>query len=140
MLKPTPQWHHIRPRYTDEEDAPAPKGGKKKPLAIMDTDGNDTDDTMPDLQDVSDSSDEEFSDTEDASGHEDGEDDESGYNTDEEDELREQLKEATNLAAEYENEEVPEGVDPFGQDEDRKGNPFLKILGSLRGEGLLRWS
>jgi hypothetical protein len=122
----------------DRADANGPprlSGGKsKKPLAI--TNGDDTDDTMPELQDVSDSSDEEFSDSEDDSESEEEDDDESGYNTDEEDELREQLKEATNLASEYENADLPEGVDPFGQEEDRKGNPFLKLLGSLRGEPL----
>jgi hypothetical protein len=110
----------------------------KKPLAIT-SGGNDSDDSMPELQSVSNSSDEanteDDSDSED--DHDEGEDDsdDSGYDTEEEDEMREMLREAMDTAHEADwlhSTNAPPEIDPFLQ-EDRKGNPFLKLLGSLRG-------
>lgn len=111
---------------------------KKKPLAIT-SGGNDSDDSMPELQSVSNSSDEADSDEDsdsDDDSDDDGEDsDDSGYDTEQEDEMREMLREAMDTAHEADwlhSTNVPAEMDPFLQ-EDRKGNPFLKLLGSLRG-------
>lgn len=148
-----PQWHsvYIHPlAENSDEDSDGPpgrlpvarRGGKKKRLAI--TSGaadTDSDDSMPALQSVSDSSasddsedDSEDDDDDDASN--DGSDD--GYDTDEEDELREMLKEAMNAAMEnpdfFDPKADPKDFQAFNKlAEERKGNPFLKLLGSLRG-------
>lgn len=99
-----------------------------------------SDDSMPGLQSVSNSDeedDEDGSDSEDESDDGDYDsDNEDGYNTDEEDEIRELWREAMEAArdAEYlDGGDNPSEVNPFTED-DRKGNPFLKLLGSLRGE------
>lgn len=149
-MHPTPQWYTIRVRsdgqnYESDEDQP-PKltGRKKKVLAITNGD-SDTDDGMPDLQDVSDSSNDEYSESEeesDESSDDDDSDSEGGYDTDQEDEMREMLREAMDTAVEadwFSSAEVPKEIDPFLQ-EDRKGNPFLKLLGSLRGVFIVRIS
>jgi hypothetical protein len=61
-------------------------------------------------------------------------DDEGGYNTEEEDEMREFLREAMDTAHEADwlsGSNLPKEIDPFrGRSQ---GNPFLKLLGSLRG-------
>ncbi|KAF9010573.1 hypothetical protein BDQ17DRAFT_1346459 [Cyathus striatus] len=67
------------------------------------------------------------------SEEEDSEDE--GYDTEQEDEIRDLLREAMDTAHEadwFESSNAPAEIDPFLQ-EDRKGNPFLKLLGSLRG-------
>ncbi|KAK7035444.1 hypothetical protein VNI00_011737 [Paramarasmius palmivorus] len=139
-MKPTPSWHtyHITGlagefESDDEGDSgaarPAGKKGKKKPLAIEPA--YDSDDSMPPLQDVSDT-DDDWSDSDDSmdDSNDDG-DDESGYDTDEEDELREMLREAMDTVhdAEWSN---ARGESEDTQEE-YKGNPFLKLLSSLRG-------
>uniref|UniRef100_A0A8H8CPI7 Uncharacterized protein n=1 Tax=Psilocybe cubensis TaxID=181762 RepID=A0A8H8CPI7_PSICU len=110
------------------------RGAKKKPLAITAGDES-SDDSMPGLQSVSNTSDDDDDDDDDSEYSED-EYNSDGYNTDEEDELRELYKEAMNAAHEadwFDTSNTPAGIDPFLQEDDRKGNPFLKILGSLRG-------
>ena len=146
-----PSWHayHIpgaAPNPDGDEPPPlvpysgngkqANKPGAKKRLAI--TSGYDSDGSMPSLQTVSDSSDEvDFSD-------EDDEDDESEYETDEEDSdfdeefedhIRDMVREAMDIA-----QADPDFNDPRAQasvfedmSADKKDNPFLKLLGSLRG-------
>ena len=62
--------------------------------------------------------------------------DESGYDTDEEDMLRDMLREAMDTAMATPDffdtkNDAPE-FDALA--EERKGNPFLKLLGSLRGK------
>ncbi|TRM69506.1 hypothetical protein BD626DRAFT_533140 [Schizophyllum amplum] len=137
-LNAPPQWHayYVDPSIIpegDEDDMPALGGGRKKPLQL--TTGEDSDGSMPELQSVSNSSDEESDD--DSSDSEDEESDwqsDDGYDTDQEDYLREMLREAMDAANEAETDLGVPGVDPLAQDEDyRKGNPFLKLLGSLRG-------
>ncbi|KAF8904426.1 hypothetical protein CPB84DRAFT_1727744 [Gymnopilus junonius] len=143
-----PQWSASRlPDISeDSEDdelfpqRPRGKSGKKpkKRLAITNGD-SDSNDSMPGLQSVSNTSDDDNFDTTDGdseSEEEESEDDDSGYNTEEEDEIRDMLREAMDAAHEADwfdsGTSAPEGIDPFAQ-EDRKGNPFLKLLGSLRG-------
>lgn len=117
------------------------QGGKNpsKPLAITSGAVEDSDDSMPELQSVSNSSDEIDSDLDEESdeGDEGSDSDESGYDTEEQDELREMLREAMDTAHEADwlhSAQVAQAaeIDPFEQN-DSKGNPFLKLLGSLRG-------
>ncbi|KAF8070672.1 hypothetical protein FPV67DRAFT_1488307 [Lyophyllum atratum] len=153
-LDPIPQWHaYYMPHLAgdsdyDSDSKPNPAGfkGKKKNaklLAITSGPANDSDDSMPELQSVSNSSDEIDSDDDEDSDYEEDDDDsdsdQSGYDTEEEDELREMLREAMDTAHEADwlhsakmESKMEGGIDPFAQD-DRKGNPFLKLLGSLRG-------
>lgn len=116
----------------------------KKTLAI--TDGNDSDGSMPSLETVSDSSDnDEDDDDEDdlwESGseqeyqEEDDDDDESGYDTDEEEELKAMLRDAMESAARTDSEYLNPGkeFDISQLEQEKKGNPFIKLLGSLRGK------
>jgi len=134
VLKPTPQWHHfiINRRGADSDDeANGTTTGTKKMLAIKNEE-SDSDDSMPPLQDVSDSDDSDwYSNDDDDDGADSGGEgtDSSGYDTDEEDEIREMLREAMDAAHE------PDWPYAEGAPDDdvRKGNPFLKLLGSLRG-------
>ncbi|OAX37405.1 hypothetical protein K503DRAFT_850462 [Rhizopogon vinicolor AM-OR11-026] len=119
-----------------------PKRPPKKMLAI--TDGrvdDESDGSMPELQSVSDSSDESDDDIQDSDNFGDYDDDsdeyetESGYDTDEEEQYRTMLREAMDTAM-----AIPEFFDAKTEvpefeamAEERKGNPFLKLLGSLRG-------
>ncbi|KAF5389386.1 hypothetical protein D9757_004247 [Collybiopsis confluens] len=138
LNQPSPGWHSYGHR-TGASNGHGPSGttvnsnNNKKPLAI--TNGGETDDEIPPLQDVSDSDSEEeaeWSDS-DSDGGELGdgsEDDES-----QEDELRALVHEAMKAASAVnwnEPVEYTPGLDPFTAD-DRKGNPFLNLLGSLRG-------
>ena len=141
-------WHGWEPRYRPQNgddagalvlsgrDGPASRGGKKKPLAI--THGDESDDSMPSLQTVSDSSDEEDMDEGDNDDDDDDEGSESdtseGYDTDEEDALRDWLREAMDTAVaspDFYNQGPAPEFNALA--EERKGNPFLKLLGSLRG-------
>lgn len=114
------------------------KGGKK-PLAI--TSGYDSDaGSMPSLQTVSDSSDEDM----DYVSDDDDDDDDDEYETDEddsdydeefEDHIRDMVREAMDIA-----QADPDFNDPRRQaavfedmSSEKKDNPFLKLLGSLRG-------
>jgi len=98
------------------------------------------DSDMPPLQPFSDTSTDDDDDDDDDSllgekEDEDHETDENGYNTEEEDEIRELVREAMDVAHEADwlsGADLPKEIDPFEQ-EDRKGNPFLQLLGSLRG-------
>lgn len=145
-----PQWHATKaPKLKnayDSDDGDMPKkslvrgkGGKKKiPLAITMGDDSDSDGSMPSLQTVSDSSEEEVSDSgdsEDEDDDDDEEEDESGYDTDEEDMLRDMLREAMDTAmATPDFFDTKNGAAEFDAlAEERKGNPFIKLLGSLRG-------
>lgn len=144
-MKPSPQWKPLFiPSADFDDDGGPPKLGsaKRRPLLTLKEheDGSESDDSMPALQEVSDSDSDDVSDSEDEDEDTDGDDsDESGYDTDEEDELRELLREAMNTAVAspfYTSQQgVPDDEDPLDMDEeDKKGNPFLKLLGSLRGE------
>jgi hypothetical protein len=118
---------------------PASKAGKKKDKRLAIT--NDADEgsgSMPELQSVSNSSDDDLEndsdDDDDDDDDDEGDSDGSDYDEEAEDEIREMLREAMDAAHEadwFESNVSPE-LDPFAQ-EDRKGNPFLKLLGSLRG-------
>ena len=116
------------------KDGPS-KGGKPTSLTI--TNGDDSDGSMPSLQTVSDSSEgeDEFDDDGDGDDESDGGDSEGDYDTDEEDELRDWLREAMDTAvasSDFYNMKGP-APDFDALAEERKGNPFLKLLGSLRG-------
>lgn len=114
-------------------------GGTKKPLAITNGSAEDSDSSMPSLQTVSDSSEDDVDyDDDDSADDEDDDyetDSESTYDTDEEDALRDMLREAMDTAL-----TTPDFFDPKSTAtefdalaEERKSNPFLKLLGSLRG-------
>lgn len=121
--------------------APKPKnGGQKKPLPIADR-GYESDESMPSLMTISDSSeapddasdDDEYDSDEDS--EEESEDEDEYYDEDEEDHLREMLREAMDMAA-----ADPDFYDPRSDAayfkeaaEDKQGNAFIKLLGSLRG-------
>jgi hypothetical protein len=143
----TPQWHPFDvPVNSDDEEQPLKaikKQGKpgKTLLALKDHTDSDTDGSMPELQSVSnssdvnddDSNDGDDKDTEDDSEAEDSDD--SGYNTDQEDELRGLWRDAMDIAheADFFNSTNLTNQSPNLFAEERKGNPFLKLLGSLRG-------
>ncbi|KAH7924249.1 hypothetical protein BV22DRAFT_1035310 [Leucogyrophana mollusca] len=120
-----------------------PAKSARKLLAI--TDGradDDSDGSMPGLQSVSDSSDESdhLYDSDDpgdgqSAYSDDYDDDDSEYDSEEEEQYRDLLREAMDTAM-----AIPEFFDPKTEipefeamAEERKGNPFLKLLGSLRG-------
>ena len=117
-------------------------GGKKKQKKLLAiTDGradDDSDPSMPDLQSVSDSSDcdgEGGVTSESDEQEESDDDDESDYGSEEDEVYRTMLREAMDTAM-----AIPEFFDPKSTvlefdalAEERKGNPFLKLLGSLRG-------
>lgn len=146
VLHRSPQWHsYYIPSAGGDSDSDSPlalvqssktKGNsQRKRLAI--TSGRDPYDSMPELQSVSNSSGEDSNSDSDSDSDEDDEsDDESGYDTEREDELRDLRREAMDIVS-----EIPGFFDPKSQigkefdafQEERKGNPFLKILGSLRG-------
>ncbi|KAF5370711.1 hypothetical protein D9758_001875 [Tetrapyrgos nigripes] len=133
-LEPTPQWHYFvinhRASHFDEDKA-QPAGAKKKLLAIKNEPDSDTDDSMPALQDVSDSdeseiwSDDEDEDDSDSDGDESYD---SGYNTDQEDEIRDLVREAMDAAHDP---HFMDDEDTDSTEDVRKGNPFLKLLGRV---------
>ncbi len=130
----------LRRRESDDKrrlDLAVKKNTKKKDvLRITNEEHVSTDSDMPVLQSVSNSEDEDDDDDDsDLSEGEDEETDESDYDTDEEDGIREFLREAMDAAHEVDwisGGDIPKEIDPFEQ-ENRKTNPFLRLLGSLRG-------
>lgn len=142
-LEQTPQWYSFYvPNLAENSDSNdefsrPPESKKKAYKAITGGSADDSDGSMPELQSASNSSDEidteDDSDFDHYSSSEEVNDD--GYNTEEEDEMREMLREAMDTAHEADwlhSADVPPEMDPFLQ-EDRKNNPFLKLLSSLRG-------
>jgi hypothetical protein len=126
----TPQWHAIYiPGLHAAPDEDLPK------RSTLRTNGNDSTSSLPALLSASDTptstSDHEID--SDSESDEDLEDsDGSGYNTEEEDELRDLLREAMDTAHEsgfFDTTSPGSGA----YAEERKSNPFLKLLGSLRG-------
>ena len=150
-LEYAPQWtSYFMPGLEmglDDEDgppalAPVSSGRKGRRLAITSGDGPGSADSMPGLQSVS-NTDDEDDDDDDDDDYDDYDENrdaddyaDSEYDTEEEDEIREMVKEAIFIAREGDffdaGNNIPPEIDPFLQ-EDRKGNPFLKLLGSLRG-------
>ena len=158
MKNRSPSWHAYRipgadraaGKDKDDDGPPAlvpfsgskqnTKSGSKKPLAI--TSGYDSDCSMPSLQTVSNSSDEDMD--FDSSDDEDDDEDESDDDDDEfdeelEEEFREWMRDAMDMA-----QADPDFHDPRSQAKvfedmaaDKKDNPFLKLLGSLRGTPVL---
>ncbi|KAF9452735.1 hypothetical protein P691DRAFT_794128 [Macrolepiota fuliginosa MF-IS2] len=148
----TPQWtsffmHHV-PENIVRHSSKTNKG--KKPLAITDfAAGDDSDemgpqtasnssDEIPGLQTVSNSS-EDYSSADESESEinylDDDSDDDIGYDTEEEEEIRELLREAMDVAYEGDwfgsSEPLPERS---GAGSNQQDNPFLKLLGSLRGQ------
>jgi hypothetical protein len=146
-----PQWSAFSMPKIDEEpedQKPARRALVKKQdkqaklLALTNGGDDDSDDSMPGLQSVSNSDEEDDDDDDDTDSDEyeyddESDDDESGYDTEEEDEIRDLLREAMDAAHEtnwLESEpNMPKEIDPLNE-ENIKGNHFLKLLGSLRGE------
>ncbi|KAI0793177.1 hypothetical protein C8Q75DRAFT_547778 [Abortiporus biennis] len=152
----TPQWHAVKLKSgkaaktnDNEYDSDEPPGlvpfkdrGKKSGgntknrLAL--TNGEESDGSMPSLQTVSDSSEAE-SDYDDMSEEESedeySEDSESEYDTDDEDQLRDMFREAMDAAAATTDFYDPrsDAADFEELAKDRQGNPFIKLLGALRG-------
>ncbi|OCH91443.1 hypothetical protein OBBRIDRAFT_753183 [Obba rivulosa] len=141
-----PQWHSYSlmryggPDEDSDSDTPPRRSapGKRKPLALTNGDDDDTDGSLPPLQEVSNSSDEYSDGASDSSEDSDDDEDhnwgESEYDTDEEDRLREWNREAMDTIAAtlgYGQADPEDGFDALA--EERKDNPFLKLLGSLRG-------
>ena len=130
----------LRKDFDDEDGPPAfaPVSSRRKGLrrlAITSGDGSGSADSMPGLQSVSntdddDGDDDESDDDEDVNC--DVDDPDSCYDAENEDEIREMVDEAKFIARFDAGDNIPSEIDPFLQ-EDRKGNPFLKLLGSLRG-------
>jgi hypothetical protein len=134
--------------FSDDEDEdpsglPGPKSlvkhaGNKK-VSVQDASDDDGYGSMPDLlsasesEDTDDEIDEDTSDSSADEAEDDTSDDESGYNTEEEEELRAYLKQSMEMMTAdpefFENKE--ESGDKYA--EERKGNPFLNVLKSLRG-------
>ena len=143
-----PQWtSYFMPglgKDLDDEDGPpalAPVSSKGSRRLAITNNGDESAESMPELQSVSnsDDGDDEEEDYDDDDEEEDRDMDDSpdsGYDTEQEDEIREMVKEAIFIAREGDffdaGVNIPPEIDPFLQ-EDRKGNPFLKLLGSLRG-------
>ena len=153
----TPQWTAVFtpnlaiPNYdSDGEDltkslvkSGSRKNGSKqqrKLLAITDGRTDDGYESMPGLQSVSDTSDDgdtDYNDTDEEGDDDDGDDDddETAYDSEEEELYRNFLREAMDAAMAIpeffdRKVDVPE-FDTMA--EERKGNPFLKLLSSLRG-------
>ena len=98
---------------------------------------------MPSLQTVSNSSeapedmsDEDYSDDDD-SGEESDDEDEM-YDEDEEDHLREMLREAMDMAAADPDFYNPRSEATYFKEaaQEKQGNSFIKLLGSLRGKSI----
>jgi hypothetical protein len=138
-LDRTPQWNafYMPTAGVDDSDIQGRIGGRKKPLAITQHGGgfDEDSDSMPGLQSVSNSSDDdEDSDYDDSDEEEDDESDASGYDTDHEDQLRDLFREAMEMHQEWafhDREGIHMEQDSSNKREDK--NPFLKLLGSLRG-------
>lgn len=121
---------HLRKRRT--------KKAPKKRLAITDgkPEEHDSDGSMPPLQSVSDSSDEpDDSDNTDDPEDEHESDEETQYDSEDEEINRNLLREAMDTAL-----TIPDFFDPKTNTaefdalvEEKKENPFMKLLGSLRG-------
>ncbi|KAM6502070.1 hypothetical protein JOM56_002047 [Amanita muscaria] len=139
-----PQWHAFYtpfPRGGADSDNDVPET-KKKSLVVtrnrkvaVESDSDDsTPSSLPSLRTVSGSSEESDDVSEDSS--DENTDDESGYDTDEEEELREFLRAAMDVAHEadfYDSANLNPDLDPLTSKDARDENPFLKLLGSLRG-------
>jgi hypothetical protein len=142
----TPEWHSFyfpgahKDLSLDEHESPT---RPKRRLAITDF-PNDDYDSMPDLQSIS-SSDEDsagcggFHDEQDSTQSSDEGDDD--YDEEYEDELRDLRRDAMELAHDipgFFDHHAPIPDDVFA--EERKSNPFLRLLGSLRGQLLVFFS
>jgi hypothetical protein len=144
-----PQWtSYFIPGLKDSDDEEGPPAfppfssrRKGSRLAITTGDEPDSPDSMPGLQSVSNTDDEEDDNNNDDNnnnygGYSDVDDPDSSYDAEFEDEIRGMVDEAKFFAREVDfldaGDNIPSELDPFLQD-DRKDNPFLKLLGSLRG-------
>lgn len=162
-LHRTPQWSsfytpNLRIYDSDSDDEPPSMlrlkgsgqkrpGGNKKPrklLAIMNGDDDDSYGSLPELLDVSNSSggDDEDIYVSENDEEEESDDDETDYDSEDEEHYRTMLRDAMDAAM-----AIPEFFDPKtpvpefdALAEERKGNPFLKLLGSLRGEMTIQHS
>lgn len=133
----TPQFHGYYIPGADEESEKVPgafPSRSSRQISGIDATAEESDDEMPELQSVSQSS-EDDRDTE--SGWESGGDswDEDDWETEDEEGMNEHFREMMKVGMDH-----PDFLDPrvpipeFDKySEERKDNPFLKLLGSLRG-------
>ncbi|KAK2464212.1 hypothetical protein APHAL10511_003669 [Amanita phalloides] len=139
-LDPSPQWHAYY-KHDLHGHSVSDESGKKaltltrKQLDFVEDDSDDSS-SMPSLHTISGSS--ESSEHEDSDDPNDtcGTDDESGYDTGEEEELREMLRKAMDIVHDvdfYDSAKLNAGSSPLAQVNDQTDNPFVKLLGSLRG-------
>ncbi|PFH53859.1 hypothetical protein AMATHDRAFT_1081 [Amanita thiersii Skay4041] len=132
----SPQWSGFHKSDSADEAVGRRSKAANMRLTLFDDISDDSHGSMPSLQTVSGSSEEsEFYESDSDLELEESSDQDS-YNTDEEEELRTMLREAMDYAhaTGFLN---PAHGDPESkpppQDEGRAGNPFLSLLGSLRG-------
>lgn len=140
VLEASPQWYNFRTLNFGHSPDPVSNlrvfKSTNQQLVIKSHAANDTYDSMPELRSGSNSSDQDDRDD----GNDDDNDTlghnvpvtESEYDMDQEDEFREMLKEVTDIVNEADWLGAEGDVEAFTRD-DRKSNPFLKLLGSLRG-------
>lgn len=100
--------------------------------------GDESDGSMPSLQTVSDSSEEsegsDYGDDDDDDDDDSEEESDDDYDEEDEDQLKDMMREAWDTATAtdfFSYNADPQEFDAMA--EDRKGNPFIKLLGSLRG-------
>ena len=143
-----PQWHSFYISYPiGEPDSDDEIKGKKKALTLTrkrlkpveeDSEGS-TPRSMPSLQSISGSDISEDEDEDEDSSVEyldEYADDESGYDTGEEEELHDMSRTAMDVAHEvdfFDTANLNTDLDPLSQRDDHSDNPFIKLLGSLRG-------
>ena len=134
----TPQFHGYYIPGADEEPEKVPGAFPSRPSRPVHPGvraDDDSDDDMPDLQSVSHSSTDDDRDSDSEWGSEDDHWDEDDWDTEDEEGVNEYIREMMDVGLEH-----PDFLDPrtpipeFDKYADeRKDNPFLKLLGSLRG-------
>lgn len=134
----TPQFHGYYIPGADEESEKVPgafPSRSSRQVPLVGTEGSDSDDDMPELQSVSHSSSDDGHDSSCEWGSDDDHWDEDDWDTEDEEGVNEYIREMMDVGMEH-----PDFLDPRAPipefdkyAEERKDNPFLKLLGSLRG-------
>ncbi|KAF8635250.1 hypothetical protein AX17_004022 [Amanita inopinata Kibby_2008] len=140
-----PQWHAFYMPFIDESaeynsdesvGKKVMKNATRGRLALVDDVSDDSHNSMPSLHTASASSEEDFKEASDDIDDDTTSTDESGYDTGEEEALRDKLRVAMDVAHEAGLYDVPNpslDSDPSADDDERAENPFLTLLKSLRG-------
>ena len=141
LQEQTPQFHGYYIPGADEEPEKVPgafpsRSSRQVPLAAPAD--NESDDEMPELQSVSNSSSDDDGDSGSEWGSGDDHWDEDDWDTEDEEGVNEYIREMMSVGMghpDFLNPRAP--IPEFDRyAEERKGNPFLKLLGSLRGDQL----